>query len=120
MAAWYAVRCPEGNERELRDRLLARIKELGLTDRILNIVVPAQRETEIRAGQKRVVGERTAGCLLVEMILDDVTDLCVRQTDGVDRFESGDGMNIEEVNRFISKLFGDDGKFGIKIDWNFK
>ena len=76
---WYVVRVASNREERVRENLLARVKAAGLQERILSVLVPTEKVTEIKGGRKRVVQSKIyPGYIMVEMVLDDETWYSVR------------------------------------------
>lgn len=50
---WYVVRCFSGHEKKVREYLNQEIQELGLADKISELLVPTETVVEIRGGKKR-------------------------------------------------------------------
>lgn len=86
-AKWYVVHTYSGHENKVAAALKQRIDSERLGDKILDILVPMQDKIEIRGGKKTEVKEKIfPGYILVKMILDDITWLAVRTTQGVTSF----------------------------------
>jgi transcriptional antiterminator NusG len=64
-----------------------RIESEHLENKIIRILVPTQEKIEIRGGKKENVKEKIfPGYILVRMVLDDISWLAVRTTQGVTSF----------------------------------
>lgn len=50
---WYVVRCFSSHERKVKEFLDREIEELGLGDKIKEVLVPTETVIEIRAGKKK-------------------------------------------------------------------
>lgn len=86
-ALWYVVHTYSGHEVKVAEQLRQRVESMGLTDKILEIMIPIQEKIEIRSGAKQKVKEKIfPGYLLVKMILTDETWLVVRTTAGITGF----------------------------------
>ena len=58
-----------------------------MEDKILEVLVPMQDKIEIRSGKKTTVKEKIfPGYILVKMVLEDISWLAVRTTQGVTSF----------------------------------
>lgn len=86
-ARWYVVHTYSGHEQKVAITLKQRVSSLGLSDKILDILVPTQDKIEIREGKKSTIKEKIfPGYILVRMELDDASWLAVRSTQGVTSF----------------------------------
>ncbi len=86
-AKWYVVHTYSGHEQKVAITLKQRVASLGMTDKILDILVPTQDKIEIRDGKKSTIKEKIfPGYILVRMELNDESWLAVRSTQGVTSF----------------------------------
>ncbi len=86
-AKWYVVHTYSGHEQKVAITLKQRVASLGMTDKILDILVPTQDKIEIREGKKSTIKEKIfPGYILVRMELNDESWLAVRSTQGVTSF----------------------------------
>ncbi len=84
---WYVVHTYSGHENKVATTLRQRIDSEHLADKILEILVPTQDKIEIKSGKKATIKEKIfPGYILVKMLLDDVSWLAVRTTQGVTSF----------------------------------
>ena len=84
---WYVVHTYSGHENKVAATLKQRIESEHLEKKILEILVPTQDKIEIRSGKKTEIKEKIfPGYILVQMILDDISWLAVRTTQGVTGF----------------------------------
>lgn len=84
---WYVVHTYSGHENKVATTLRQRIDSEHLGDKILEILVPTQDKIEIKSGKKATIKEKIfPGYILVKMLLDDVSWLAVRTTQGVTSF----------------------------------
>ena len=51
---WYVVHTYSGHERKVKDNLEQRIKAMGMSEEILQILIPTQEVAEVKNGKKRV------------------------------------------------------------------
>lgn len=135
---WYVVHCYSGYENKVKKGLEQRINSMGLQDRIFRVVVPVEREVEIREGQRKNIERRVfPGYILVEMmeLVDretlsaDAPDwlqkraaesdevwYAVRNTPGVTGFvSSGDlqrpvPLRQEEVDKILKRMESEEPK----------
>ncbi|MFA5933578.1 MAG: transcription termination/antitermination protein NusG [Microgenomates group bacterium] len=86
-AHWYVVHTYSGHENRVAASLKQRIESEHLENKILDVLVPTQEKIEIRSGKKENVKEKIfPGYILVRMVLDDLSWLAVRTTQGVTSF----------------------------------
>lgn len=87
---WYAVHTYSGYENKVKSQLEARAQTMHLTDRIFQVLVPVEEVMEVRNGERRTVRRKIfPSYIMVDMILDDETWHCVKQTPGVTSFVGG-------------------------------
>lgn len=92
--AWYVVHCYSGYENKVKKGLEQRINSMELHDRLFRVVVPIEKEVEIKEGQRRNIERRVfPGYILVEMMElkegepdSDQVWYVVRNTPGVTGF----------------------------------
>src|SRR5207247_11447113 len=66
--AWYVVHCYSGYEKKVKKGLEQRINSMAMQDYIFRVVVPIEKEVEIKEGQRRNIERRVfPGYILVEM-----------------------------------------------------
>lgn len=135
---WYVVHCYSGYENKVKKGLEQRINSMNLQDRIFRVVVPVEREVEIREGQRKNIERRVfPGYILVEMmeLVDretlsadapawlqkraaesDEVWYAVRNTPGVTGFvSSGDlqrpvPLRQEEVDKILKRMESEEPK----------
>ncbi len=121
---WYVVHCYSGYENKVKKGLEQRINSMGLHDRIFRVVVPVEREVEIREGQRKNIERRVfPGYILVEMMelkegdpASDEVWYAVRNTPGVTGFvSSGDQqrpvpLRQEEVDKILKRMESEEPK----------
>lgn len=86
-AKWYVVHTYSGHENKVAENLKQRIETMKFSDKIFDIVVPTRNIVSVRHGKKEELKEKIfPGYILVRMILDDMSWLAVRTTQGVTAF----------------------------------
>lgn len=84
---WYVVQTYSGYEEKVAENLKQRVENLGLTDKIFDVVVPKEKTIEIKNGKRRTVEKKIfPGYILVDMIVTDETWYQVRNTPQVTGF----------------------------------
>lgn len=107
---WYAVHTYSGYEDKVAENIKQRTAALDLQDKITDVVVPKEKQIEIKNGKRRVVEKKIfQGYVLVEMQLDEDSWYAVRNTPNVTGFV-GSGNEptpvSEEEMRSIKKRMG--------------
>lgn len=120
--AWYVVHCYSGYENKVKKGLEQRINSMGMHDRIYRVVVPIEKEVEIKEGQRRNIERRVfPGYILVEMMelqqgepVSDEAWYVVRNTPGVTGFvSSGDKpvpLREDEVAKILKRMESEEPK----------
>lgn len=86
-ARWYVVHTYSGHENKVAATLKQRIDSEHLEKNILEVLVPMQDKIEIKSGKKSTIKEKIfPGYILVKMVLNDISWLAVRTTQGVTSF----------------------------------
>jgi len=84
---WYVLHTYPGEEEAVARNLKQRIENLGMEDKIFNVLVPKEKKIKIKNGKRKVVEERIyPGYILVEMIVTDDSWYVVRNTPRVTGF----------------------------------
>ena len=135
---WYVVHCYSGYENKVKKGLEQRINSMNLHELIFRVVVPIEREVEIREGQRKNIERRVfPGYILVEMmelvdretLTADATEAqkklaaksdeawyAVRNTPGVTGFvSSGDQqrpvpLRQDEVDKILKRMESEEPK----------
>lgn len=117
---WYAIHTYSGYEEKVKEALKQRAESLDMTEKICDVLVPKEKQIEIKNGKRRVVEKRIfQGYVLVQMRLDDEAWYVVRNTQGVTGFV-GTGsepspMTDDEVNKIMKRMGIEDPKH--KLDF---
>jgi transcription termination/antitermination protein NusG len=98
---WYVIHTYAGYENKVKTNLSTRIQTMQMQDRIFDVVIPMEDVMEIKGGKKQVVQKKVfPGYLLVKMVYDDDSWMCVRNTPGVTGFvSSGTGQKPTPLSR---------------------
>ena len=126
---WYVVNTVSGYEYKVKEKLEMRINSMDLQENIFRVIVPEQKEIEIKNGvKKEKIKKMFPGYVLVEMIMSDEVWFIVRNTQGVTGFigSSGKGakpipLKPEEVDKILGSMgmsrvdIGKDLKEGAKV-----
>ncbi|MBN1793590.1 MAG: transcription termination/antitermination factor NusG [Candidatus Omnitrophica bacterium] len=108
MKSWYVIHTQTGQEEKVKANVESRIKDSGLADRISQVLIPTEKVSEVRGGQKKISTRKFyPGYVLVEMELSDEAWYFIRNTPGVTGFV-GPGkkplpLDEKEVKRIIKQ-----------------
>jgi transcriptional antiterminator NusG len=84
---WYAIHTYSGYEEKVGESIRQRINAVDMADKIFDVMVPKEKQIEIKNGKRKVVEKKIfQGYVLVEMKLTDETWYIVRNTPGVTGF----------------------------------
>ena len=119
-AKWYVIHSYSGYENKVKKNLEHRIESMGMADRIFQVVVPTEEESELKDGQRRVVERRVfPGYVLVQMVMDEQSWYVVRNTPNVTGFvgmgNKPTALPDDEVKRIMRQLESEEPK--IKVDF---
>jgi transcriptional antiterminator NusG len=106
---WYVVHTYSGYENRVKSSIEERARQLGVTDRFGQVLVPTEDVVEIREGKKRVSTKKFfPGYVLVEMDLDDVTAQLIKETPKVTGFIGGSlqpsPLSDDEVSTLLQQI----------------
>ncbi len=117
---WYVIHSYAGYEDQVAENLRQRIESLHMKDKIFNVLVPKEKQIEIKNGKKRTVEKKIfPGYVMVEMIVTDDSWYVVRNTPNVTGFI---GMGIrptpmlpDEVERILKRMGKQEEKYKIEL-----
>lgn len=118
--SWYVIHTYSGYEDQVADSLKQRIESFGMHDKVFDVIVPKEKQIEIKAGKRKVVEKRIfPGYVLVDMIVDDDSWFVVRNTPNVTGF-IGFGvrptpMKQEELERIKKRMGVEEPKYKIEL-----
>lgn len=117
---WYVIHTYSGYEDQVSDSLKQRVESMGMKDYIFGVIVPTEKQVEIKNGKRKTVEKKIfPGYVLVEMIVTDDSWYVVRNTPNVTGF-IGFGvkptpMSDEEITRIKSRMTAEEPKFKIEF-----
>lgn len=86
-AGWYVIHTYAGYEDQVAENLKQRAANLKLQDFIFDVIVPKEKQVEIKNGKRRTVEKRSfPGYVFVHMIVTDESWYVVRNTPSVTGF----------------------------------
>ncbi len=102
---WYAIHTYAGYEEKVVDSIRQRINTVDMADKIFDVLVPKEKQIEIKNGKRKVVEKKIfQGYVLVEMKMTEDAWFIVRNTPGVTGFV-GSGTDPTPVSeREIAKI----------------
>ena len=106
---WYVVHTYSGFEKFVAESIQQRVAELGIEEKIGQIIIPTEGVVEIKGGKKVVSTKRSyPGYILVEMEMTDENWLVIKDTPKVTGFV-GSGkqptpLNQDEVNQIVEHM----------------
>ncbi len=118
---WYVIHTYSGYEDQVADSLRQRIESLGMQEKIFSVVVPKEKQIEIKNGKRRTIEKRIfPGYVMVEMIVTDDSWYVVRNTPNVTGFI---GLGVQptpiapdEVARIQKRMGVEEPKYKIELN----
>jgi len=109
---WYVVNTYSGHESKVKEKLDMRINSMDMQQHIFRVVVPEQKEIEVKDGvKKEKVKKMFPGYILVEMDMSDEAWYIVRNTPGVTGFIGSSGKGAKptplmpyEVDKVLNSM----------------
>ncbi|MGH2710055.1 MAG: transcription termination/antitermination protein NusG, partial [Actinomycetota bacterium] len=121
---WYVIHTYAGYENKVKANLETRIQTMQMQEKIFDVEIPMEDVMEIKGGKKQVVQKKVfPGYLLVKMVYDDDSWVCVRNTPGVTGFvSSGTGqkptpLSRGEVEKILTVKEEDTKKPAFRLDF---
>lgn len=117
---WYVIHTYSGYEEQVAENLKQRIESFGMENQVFDVVVPKEKQIEIRNGKRRTVEKRIfPGYVLVDMIVTDDSWYVVRNTPNVTGF-IGFGvrptpMSPDEIDRIKKRMGVEEPKYKIEF-----
>lgn len=117
---WYVLHTYSGYEDSVAVNLRQRIENLGMEDKIFNVLVPKEKKIKIRDGKRTTVEEKIfPGYVLVEMVVTDDSWYVVRNTPNVTGFV-GSGtvptpVSLEEMEALQKRMGIEEPKFKVDL-----
>lgn len=117
---WYVIHTYAGYENQVCEELKQRIESMGLQTQIFNVLVPTEKQIEIKNGKRHIIEKKIfPGYVLVEMIVTDDSWYVIRNTPNVTGFI---GLGVrptpiseEEVNRIQKRMGVEEPKYKIEL-----
>ncbi|EKD56174.1 MAG: hypothetical protein ACD_58C00283G0004 [uncultured bacterium] len=117
---WYVIHTYTGYEDQVADSLRQRIESLDMQDKIYDVIVPIEKEIEIKNGKRKVVEKKIfPGYVLVDMIVTDDSWYVVRNTPNVTGFIGlgvrPTAISITEMESIKKRMGVEEPKFKIEL-----
>lgn len=108
MHKWYVVQVMSSHEKKVKKTIQEFLPNKGLTDDIVEILIPTENVSEVKRGQQKISEKRMwPGYLLVKMNLTDESWSYIKDTPGVIDFLGGEKptpLTEKEVNNIMKEL----------------
>jgi len=117
---WYVIHTYSGYEEQVAENLKQRIESFGMENQVFDVIVPKEKQIEIRNGKRRTIEKRIfPGYVLVDMVVTDDSWYVVRNTPNVTGF-IGFGvrptpMSPEEIERIKKRMGVEEPKYKIEF-----
>jgi transcriptional antiterminator NusG len=120
-AEWFVVHCYSGMENKVKKNLEHRAESMGMTDKILQVIVPTETEIEIKDGVRREVERKVfPGYILIQMIKDVESWYVVRNTPGVTSFvgigNEPTPLRPDEVEKILKRIETDQPRVKVSFE----
>lgn len=118
--SWYVIHTYAGYEDQVADQIKQRTESLNLDDTVFNVVVPKEKQIEVKGGKKKVIEKRVfPGYVFVDMIVNDDSWYVVRNTPNVTGFI---GLGVrptpispQEVDRLLKLMHAEEPKYNVEF-----
>lgn len=117
---WYVIHTYSGYEDQVAQNLRQRIDSLDMADKIFDVMVPIEKQIEIKNGKRRTIERKIfPGYVMVDMVVTDDSWYVVRNTPNVTGF-IGFGvrptpMSPTEVESIRRRMGQDEPKYKIEL-----
>ncbi|MDR7556839.1 MAG: transcription termination/antitermination protein NusG [Armatimonadota bacterium] len=108
---WFVIHTYSGYEAKVKSNLERRIASMGMKEKIFQVLIPTEKEKEIKAGKRREVDRKIfPGYVLVEVLVDEKGELendtwyVIRNTPGVTGFVGSGTRPIPLEDREVRQL----------------
>ncbi len=117
---WYVIHTYSGYEEQVAENLKQRIESMGMSDKIFQVLVPKEKQIEIKNGHRKTVEKKIyPGYVLVEMIVTDDSWYVVRNTPNVTGFIGlgvrPTSMSQPEIDRIQKRMGVEEPKYKIEF-----
>ncbi|MEX2210037.1 MAG: transcription termination/antitermination protein NusG [Patescibacteria group bacterium] len=119
--AWYAIHTYSGYEDRVAENIRQRIESMDMADKIFEVIVPTEKQIEIKHGKRRTVDKKIfPGYVMVNMIVTDDSWFVVRNTPNVTGF-IGSGttptpMSEDEVKTIKQRMGVEEPTYEVDLE----
>ncbi len=115
---WFVVHTYSGYEDQVADALRQRIDSLDMKDKIFDVIVPKEKQIEIKNGKRRTVERKIfPGYIMIEMVVTEESWFVVRNTPNVTGFvgtsTNPSPLSEDEVKSIQRRMGIDEPKYHI-------
>jgi len=104
---WFVIQVMSGQEKKVKKNLEENRASTGMTDMILEVVVPTENVAEVKRGEQKISEKRLwPGYALVKMKLTDDSWMYVKETNGVIDFLGG-GKPVPLSEAEVAEILND-------------
>ncbi|MEM8728140.1 MAG: transcription termination/antitermination protein NusG [Chlamydiota bacterium] len=104
---WFVIQVVSGQERKVKKNLEENRASTGMSDTVLEVVVPIENVAEVKRGEQKISEKRLwPGYALIKMQLTDDSWMYVKQTNGVIDFLGG-GKPVPLSEREVAAILND-------------
>lgn len=119
---WYTLRVISSKERKVQDNILFAVDEAGLSESIIEVLVPSENIVEMKDGKKKIKNKVFfPGYILVKMSMDKETRYLIENINGVISFVGPQGVpqavKPVEMTRILGEVEGREGKEVIAVPY---
>jgi transcriptional antiterminator NusG len=120
---WYAIHTYSGYEDQVAESLRQRIDSMNVSDKIFDIIVPKEKNIEIKDGKRKTIDKKIfPGYVMVKMIVAEDSWYVVRNTPNVTGFigfgTKPSPISDEEVNRIKKRMSIEEPEYVINVKVN--
>ena len=118
---WYAIHTYSGYEDRVAENLRQRIESMDMADKIFDVIVPTEKQIEIKHGKRKTVDKKIfPGYVMVNMIVTDDSWYVVRNTPNVTGF-IGTGttptpMSEDEIKTIRQRMGVEEPTYEVDLD----
>lgn len=117
---WYVIHTYAGYEDQVAQNLRQRIETLNMGEKIFDVMVPTEKQIEIKNGKRRTIEKKIfPGYVMVDMIVTDESWYVVRNTPNVTGF-IGFGvrptpMTKQELDHIRKRMGQDEPSYNVEF-----
>jgi len=120
---WYVIHTYTGFEDQVAESLRQRIESLSMGEKIFDVIVPTEKQIEIKNGKRKIVEKKIfPGYVMVDMLVTDDSWYVVRNTPNVTGFI---GLGVrptpilpQEVERIKKRMGVEEPRYKIELKVN--